>query len=120
MASLQGAIRKILAEFTVEADHARPFRIRREVHQAEVDEDLKAWGVQTVKSVELMDIRDVKGHNVIGSIMAKRISGIDRESREKVAENQRAAQGSRNPSEPSGGTATARSEATGRACVTPK
>jgi flotillin len=90
MASLQGAIRKILAEFTVEeimqgrSEFGKKFT-------AEVDDDLKAWGVQTVKSVELMDIRDAKGHNVIGSIMAKRISGIDRESREKVAENQRAA-----------------------------
>jgi flotillin len=91
MASLQGAIRKILAEFTIEQimEGRSEFGVK---FTKEVDEDLKAWGVQTVKSVELMDIRDVKGHNVIGAIMAKRISGIDRESREKVAENQRAAQ----------------------------
>ena len=91
MASLQGAIRKILAEFTVEEIMAGRSEFGKKF-TAEVDDDLKAWGVQTVKSVELMDIRDAKGHNVIGSIMAKRISGIDRESREKVAENQRAAQ----------------------------
>lgn len=89
-ASLQGAIRSVLASFRIEEIMA----IRAELSQKftnAVDNDLKEWGVETVKSVELMDIGDVAQSNVVGSIMAKRTSGIDRESRIEVAENKRAA-----------------------------
>jgi flotillin len=89
-ASLQGAVRKILAEYTIEeimqgrSEFGRKFT-------TEVDPDLMAWGVATVKSIELMDIKDAPGQTVIEAISAKRISGINKESRVAVAENERAA-----------------------------
>ncbi len=57
-----------------------------------VKEDLKSWGVEPIKSIELMDVRDVPGSNVIHQIMAKRISAIDMESRTEVAKNTKAAE----------------------------
>jgi flotillin len=58
----------------------------------EVAEQLKQWGVEPVKSMELMDIRDADGSKVIANIMAKKTSHIEMESRREVAENKRAAE----------------------------
>jgi flotillin len=58
----------------------------------EVNEQLKAWGVTTVKNIELMDIRDSSGSRVIQNIMDKKKSEIERESRIVVAENKKAAE----------------------------
>jgi flotillin len=57
----------------------------------EVSEQLSNWGVNTVKNIELMDIRDAKESNVIHNIMAKKKSAIEMESRLVVAENSKKA-----------------------------
>lgn len=88
---LQGAARTILASKPIE----EIMQGRSEFGVAfteEVNEQLKAWGVTTVKNIELMDIRDSKGSQVIQNIMEKKKSEIERESREVVAENKRAAE----------------------------
>ena len=58
-----------------------------EAFTAQVDKQLQAWGVETVKNIEFMDIRDSANSEVIANIMAKEKSRIDRESREAVAMN---------------------------------
>jgi flotillin len=90
-ASLQGAVRKILAEHAIE-EIMQGRSVFGQKFTDEVGPDLKAWGVTPVKSIELMDIKDAAGQMVIEAISAKRISGIDKESRVAVAENKRAAQ----------------------------
>jgi flotillin len=88
---LQGAARTILASKTIE----EIMQGRAEFGDAftkEVNEQLKAWGVTTVKNIELMDIRDSAGSKVIQNIMDKKKSEIERESRVVVAENKRAAE----------------------------
>jgi len=88
---LQGAARTILASKTIE----EIMQGRAEFGDAftrEVNEQLKAWGVTTVKNIELMDIRDSNGSKVIHNIMDKKKSEIDRESRVVVAENKKAAE----------------------------
>jgi flotillin len=57
----------------------------------EVAEQLKEWGVESVKSMELMDIRDGHDSQVITNIMAKKTSHIAMESRTAVAQNEQAA-----------------------------
>ncbi|MEO5614565.1 MAG: hypothetical protein ABIR04_06535, partial [Cypionkella sp.] len=59
---------------------------------AALKEQLKQWGVEPVKSMGLMDIRDASGSKVISNIMAKKNSHIEMESRREVAENKRAAE----------------------------
>ena len=88
---LQGAARTILASKNIEEimQGRSEFGI---AFTAEVNEQLKAWGVTTVKNIELMDIRDSKGSQVIQNIMDKKKSEIDRESRVVVAENKKAAE----------------------------
>jgi flotillin len=88
---LQGAARTILASKNIE----EIMQGRSEFGAAfteEVNEQLKAWGVTTVKNIELMDIRDSRDSQVIQNIMDKKKSEIDRESRVVVAENKKAAE----------------------------
>lgn len=88
---LQGACRAILA--TSEIEEILEGRGKfGDMFTKEVDHNLAAWGVQTVKCIELMDIRDAGDSKVIHNIMAKKKSLIERESRIEVAENMRAAQ----------------------------
>jgi hypothetical protein len=54
-------------------------------------EELAQWGVETVKNIELMDIRDSRDSKVIQNIMAKKKSQIEMESRTTVAENSKKA-----------------------------
>ncbi len=88
---VQGAVRKVLASDKVDA-----IMLERSKFGAaftdEVTEQLKQWGVEPVKSMELMDIRDATGSKVISNIMAKKTSLIEMESRREVAENKRAAE----------------------------
>lgn len=85
---LKGAVRRILATNTLEhimearSDLGKQFT-------AEVDAQIKEWGVRTVKTIEFMDLRDSKsaGSKVIHNIMAKEQSRIDRESRVTIASN---------------------------------
>ena len=89
-AILQGCIRSILATNSIESimqDRAK----FGEAFTKEVDDNLRAWGVSTVKSVELMDLRDQNGSHVIKNIMDKKKSQIEMESRTEVAQNNKKA-----------------------------
>ena len=88
---LQGACRAILAQSEIEEILEGRGKFGSMFTQ-EVDTNLTAWGVQTVKIIELMDIRDGAESKAIHNIMAKKQSLIDKESRITVAENRRSAQ----------------------------
>ena len=88
---VQGAVRTVLAGH--EIDQIMLDRSRfGEAFTKEVQPQLGSWGVEAIKNVELMDIRDAKESEVIHNIMAKRTSGIERESRLVVADNTRQAE----------------------------
>lgn len=90
---VQGAVRKVLASRTDNIDTIMLERARfGAAFTSEVVEQLKEWGVESVKSMELMDIRDSDGSKVIANIMAKRTSAIEKESRVEVAENKKIAE----------------------------
>lgn len=57
-----------------------------------VKEQLSNWGVEAVKNIELMDVRDASNSDVIANIMAKKSSEIEMQSRTEVAINMRKAQ----------------------------
>lgn len=85
-AVVQGAVRKILASHDVNSimvDRAT----FGEQFTNEVKGELANWGVEPVKNLELMDIRDADGSEVIRNIMAKKTSHIAMESRIEVAQN---------------------------------
>lgn len=88
---VQGAVRKVLAGDKIDSIMLERSKFG-EAFTAEVVEQLKQWGVEPVKSMELMDIRDGRGSQVISNIMAKKTSQIEMESRRDVAENMRAAE----------------------------
>lgn len=83
---VQGSVRTILASHEIDqimvdrATFGNQFTV-------EVADQLKNWGVEPVKNIELMDIRDAKESKVINNIMAKRTSAIERDSRIAVADN---------------------------------
>lgn len=83
---VQGAVRSILAKSKLEQIMEERSMFGQLFTDA-VKEDLKSWGVEPIKSIELMDVRDAQSSNVIHQIMAKRISAIDMESRTEVAKN---------------------------------
>jgi flotillin len=90
-AIVQGAVRTVLAGH--EIDQIMLDRSRfGEAFTKEVQPQLGGWGVLAIKNIELMDIRDSKDSDVIQNIMAKRTSGIERESRLVVADNTRQAE----------------------------
>ena len=90
-AIVQGAVRTILATSDIESI-MQGRSVYGEQFTKEVSEQLSNWGVNTVKNIELMDIRDAKDSNVIHNIMAKKKSAIDMESRLVVADNSKKAQ----------------------------
>lgn len=83
---LKGSVRSILARFEIEIILSDRSRFGDEFTK-EVSEQLAAWGVNTVKNIEFMDIRDADGSHVIDNIMSKTKSLIEMESRQKVAAN---------------------------------
>ena len=87
----QGAVRKVLA-----GDKIDNIMLERSkfgaAFTAEVTEQLLQWGVEPVKSMELMDIRDGRGSQVISNIMAKKTSFIEMQSRTEVAGNTKVAE----------------------------
>lgn len=90
-AIVQGSVRTVLAAH--EIDQIMLDRSRfGEAFTKEVQPQLGGWGVEAIKNIELMDIRDAKESDVIHNIMAKRTSGIERESRLVVADNSRQAE----------------------------
>ena len=89
-AILQGAIRTILASVDIETI-MQDRSVFGEKFTNEVNQQLTEWGVTTVKSIELMDIRDSQGSKVIQNIMEKDKSRIEKESRVAVAANHQVA-----------------------------
>lgn len=92
-AVLQGAVRRILATNPLEDIMQQRSTLGKQFTD-EVDDNITEWGVQTVKMIEFMDLRDSEKQNskVIHNIMAKEQARIDQESRVKVAEHARVAQ----------------------------
>lgn len=90
-AIVQGAVRTILASSEIEEIMQGRSKFGKEFTE-EVDGQLANWGVATVKSIELMDIRDHKDSKVIQNIMEKKKSHIEMESRTEVAKNNKLAQ----------------------------
>jgi flotillin len=88
---VQGAVRSILAKSKLEEIMEERSIFGKQFTEA-VNADLKNWGVEAIKSIELMDVRDADGSHVIQQIMAKRMSAIDMESRTEVAKNTKLAQ----------------------------
>lgn len=90
-AIVQGAIRTILASSDIEEIMQGRSKFGDEFTQ-EVNGQLANWGVETVKNIELMDIRDGKDSKVIHNIMDKKKSHIEMESRTEVARNMKSAE----------------------------
>ncbi len=90
-AILEGSIRSILAKSDIEEimQERATFGV---AFTKEVEAQLKAWGLVPVKPLELMDIRDTDGSEVIHNITLKKQSRIERESRVEVAENKKLAE----------------------------
>ena len=87
---VQGAVRKVLASDVIDSIMLKRAEFG-EAFTKEVKDQLKQWGVEPVKAMELMDIRDTQGHKNIHNIMAKKTSHIEMESRTEVANNNRQA-----------------------------
>jgi len=88
---VQGAVRSILAKSKLE-EIMEERSIFGNKFTESVNQDLTNWGVEAIKSIELMDVRDSENSKVIHQIMAKRMSAIDMESRTEVAKNNKAAE----------------------------
>jgi len=87
---MQGVVRTILAQSEIEEILGQRAKFS-ELFTKEVQDQLPQWGVEPVKSIELMDVRDAKDGKVISNIMAKKKSEIEKESRVAVAANMQAA-----------------------------
>ncbi len=83
---IQGAVRTILASHDIDR-----IMLERSIYGEQFTEAVKdqlgSWGVVPVKNIELMDIRDAEGNNVVHNIMEKKKSLIEMESRTEVAMN---------------------------------
>jgi len=91
VAILQGSVRKILADSDIEEVMAGRGKFGQEFTD-EVREQLKEWGIITVKNIEFMDIRDTDTSKVVTNIMEKKKSLIEKDSRVAIAENCKLAQ----------------------------
>lgn len=87
----QGAIRTVLAAHDIDSIMVDRSKFGT-AFTAEVEEQLKNWGVVPVKNLELMDIRDVAQGQSIHNIMEKKKSLIESQSRIEVAKNKKDAQ----------------------------
>ena len=90
-AIVQGAIRTVLASHEIDEIMLERSKFGLQFTE-EVEQQLENWGVETVKNIELMDIRDAQGNKNIHNIMAKKQSLIEMQSRSEVAENMKKAQ----------------------------
>jgi flotillin len=88
---VKGAVRSILAKSKLE-DIMEERSIFGDKFTSDVTVDLQNWGVEPIKNIELMDVRDAEKSTVIHQIMAKRMSAIDMESRTEVAKNRKMAE----------------------------
>lgn len=87
----QGAIRTTLASHDIDDIMGKRAEFGAQFTE-EVKEQLKNWGVETVKNIELMDIRDTADGKVVHNIMQKKKSLIEAQSRQEVAKNMQDAQ----------------------------
>ncbi|MBR1825407.1 MAG: hypothetical protein IJ770_02360 [Alphaproteobacteria bacterium] len=87
---VRGAVRSIMANAELE-DIMGERAIYGSRFTEMVKEQLGNWGVEPVKNIELMDVRDSKDSDVIGNIMAKKSSEIEMQSRSEVASNMKKA-----------------------------
>lgn len=83
---LQGSVRRILATTKLE-DIMQERSSLGDKFTEEVQAQIKEWGVESVKTIEFMDLRDASGSNVIANIMSKEKSRIEKESRVAIANN---------------------------------
>lgn len=83
---VKGAARSILAKENLELIMSERNKYG-DMFTELVSAQLKEWGVTVVKNIELMDIRDDQGSQVISNIMAKKESAIEMEKRVEVAKN---------------------------------
>jgi flotillin len=88
---VQGSVRSIMAKSQLETIMSER-SIYGEQFTKDVSDELSQWGVEAVKNIELMDIKDAKDSNVIANIMAKKKSEIEKESRVVVAVNHQKAE----------------------------
>lgn len=88
---VQGAVRKVLASDVIDEIMLQRSKFGEQFTN-EVGEQLAEWGIESVKSMELMDIRDGQGSQVISNIMAKKTSFIEMQSRTEVAANAKTAE----------------------------
>ena len=87
---VQGTVRSILAKARLEEILEERSTYGQQFTEC-VENSLIEWGITSIRNIELMDIRDLPGSNVIENIMAKKKSAIEKESRIEVAENIKAA-----------------------------
>lgn len=87
---VQGAVRKILASYDIHQIMVDRSTFGKQFTE-EVATELANWGVEPVKNMELMDIRDSGESRVLANIMAKKSSHIEMESRVEVATNKQKA-----------------------------
>ncbi len=90
VAVVKGAIRSVLASNSIDEIMQGRSKFGQQFTD-EVREQLKQWGVEPVKNIELMDIRDADGSHVIQNIMAKKKSFIEMQSKVEVAANNKTA-----------------------------
>lgn len=83
---VQGAVRSLLAKEDLESIMSERAKYGN-MFTEEVKDQLTEWGVVAVKNIELMDIKDSHGSEVIANIMKKKKSAIEMESRTTVAKN---------------------------------
>ena len=88
---VQGAVRKVLASDVVDSIMVERSKFGDDF-TSEVKDQLGEWGVESVKAMELMDIRDGHDSHAISDIMAKKTSHIQMESRTEVAQNKKQAE----------------------------
>lgn len=87
---VKGAARSILAKENLELIMSERNKYG-DMFTELVSAQLTEWGVTVVKNIELMDIRDGEGSQVISNIMQKKESAIEMEKRVEVAKNLKAA-----------------------------
>ena len=83
---VRGAVRSIMANAELEKIMGERAQYGEQFTNM-VRDQLLNWGVEPVKNIELMDVRDSKDSDVIANIMAKKSSEIEMQSRTEVAQN---------------------------------
>ena len=87
---VQGAVRKVLASDVIDTIMLERAKFG-DAFTKEIAGHLDEWGVENVKSMELMDIRDPQDQSTrnVENIMLRKSSDIERQTRTEVANNDR-------------------------------